>query len=237
MLEFVEKTFADNYRKEIDQEENVWRSMPFFIATLALEMNILIPITKNLPALTTYIGKFSNSLLVIVIILNAATFIFLGLSIRAKRFMYAAREPALLEYAQTLLADEKAERGKAEDCAASALATLKWALAEQYALATDNNRQINRMRERWRLRAGQAIIFAVGLTFIMAGIPYGEYLCGYLIKEVRHVVGHQSGAPPVVQTGGHSEPTHPASASSDANGGRIAIRPDGPAAAPHAGGS
>jgi hypothetical protein len=29
LLDHLEKTFADAYRKEIDQEENVWRSLPF----------------------------------------------------------------------------------------------------------------------------------------------------------------------------------------------------------------
>jgi hypothetical protein len=37
-LDHIEKTLADAYRKEIDQEENVWRSLPFFAATLALQL-------------------------------------------------------------------------------------------------------------------------------------------------------------------------------------------------------
>jgi hypothetical protein len=36
-LAYIEKAFADAYRKEIDQEENVWRSLPFFAATLAVQ--------------------------------------------------------------------------------------------------------------------------------------------------------------------------------------------------------
>jgi hypothetical protein len=38
VLDHIEKTFADAYRKEIDQEENIWRSLPFFAATLAFEL-------------------------------------------------------------------------------------------------------------------------------------------------------------------------------------------------------
>lgn len=37
-LDYIEKTFADGYRKEIDQEENARRSLPFFAATLALRI-------------------------------------------------------------------------------------------------------------------------------------------------------------------------------------------------------
>jgi hypothetical protein len=36
LLDHLEKIFGDAYRKEVDQEENVWRSLPFFAATLAL---------------------------------------------------------------------------------------------------------------------------------------------------------------------------------------------------------
>ncbi len=38
LLDHLEKTFAEAYRKEVDQEENVWRSLPFFAATLALQV-------------------------------------------------------------------------------------------------------------------------------------------------------------------------------------------------------
>lgn len=41
ILDHIGKTLADQYRKEIDQEENVWRSLPFFAATLALQVAAL----------------------------------------------------------------------------------------------------------------------------------------------------------------------------------------------------
>jgi hypothetical protein len=34
-LGYIEKTLAASYREEIDREENIWRSLPFFAATLA----------------------------------------------------------------------------------------------------------------------------------------------------------------------------------------------------------
>jgi hypothetical protein len=49
-LDHIEKTLAEAYRKEIDQQENVWRSLPFFAATLALELGAIFQITARLPA-------------------------------------------------------------------------------------------------------------------------------------------------------------------------------------------
>ena len=37
LLEQLERTLADSYKREIEAEENVWRSLPFFAATLALQ--------------------------------------------------------------------------------------------------------------------------------------------------------------------------------------------------------
>ena len=37
-IDYLETLFGEAYRKEIDQEENVWRSLPFFAATLALQL-------------------------------------------------------------------------------------------------------------------------------------------------------------------------------------------------------
>ncbi|HUN40190.1 MAG TPA: hypothetical protein VMU81_07870 [Acetobacteraceae bacterium] len=37
-LDHIEKTPADSYRREIEQEQNLWRSLPFFAATLVSEL-------------------------------------------------------------------------------------------------------------------------------------------------------------------------------------------------------
>ena len=43
LIDYLEKTFGDAYRKEVDQEENVWRTLPFFAATMALQVAALVP--------------------------------------------------------------------------------------------------------------------------------------------------------------------------------------------------
>ena len=32
--DYLEKLFFENYKKEIDQEENIWRTIPVFFATV-----------------------------------------------------------------------------------------------------------------------------------------------------------------------------------------------------------
>jgi hypothetical protein len=62
-LGHIERTLAEAYRKEIDQEENVWRSLPFFAATLALELAALFQLSTRFPPLGTWAGLASAVLL------------------------------------------------------------------------------------------------------------------------------------------------------------------------------
>jgi len=206
-LAYIEKTLADSYRKEIDQEENVWRSMPFFTATLALQVTALVQIFNKLPAPVTALGIFASGLLVCAALLDLIALGFLCLSIWPRRFNYVAREPDLLDYAQGLIRDE--EEGEADDTQerpASALVTLKWALARQYAIGADHNRQINKQRERWRARAGLSIVFAVLVTFFLVAAIYGQYLYNELSKGTGHAAVHnQTAAPVQSRSGAHAK--------------------------------
>jgi hypothetical protein len=65
-LAHIEKTLADSYRREIDQEENIWRSLPFFAATLALQMAALFQMIDKFPGLVSPVGWVAASLLVLV---------------------------------------------------------------------------------------------------------------------------------------------------------------------------
>src|SRR5208283_4883659 len=58
-LAYSEKTVADSYRTKIDREENVWRSLPYFAATLALQLAALFQNIDKLPDPTTIIGWLS----------------------------------------------------------------------------------------------------------------------------------------------------------------------------------
>ena len=39
--DYLEKLLGNLYRKEIDNEENIWRSLSFFSATLAVEVAVV----------------------------------------------------------------------------------------------------------------------------------------------------------------------------------------------------
>lgn len=188
-LAYVEKTLAESYRKEIDQEENVWRSLPFFAATLALQLAALFQMIDKLPDPATLAGAFSVAFLGLAGIASLVSLLFLSASIYPQRFDYVAREPMLLAYAQALILHEEQGSGGAEPL--SALVTLKTELCRQYAKGADHNRQINKRRERRRSIAGLAALASVLMTVLLVATTYSHYLYAHGEGNAGRVI-HQS---------------------------------------------
>lgn len=163
-LDHLEKTLADAYRKEIDQEENIWRSLPFFAATLALQLAAVVPAMGHLPPYHS--GAWWDALLAAAIagVATLAALLFLAVSIYPARFRYIAPEPDILDYAVGLDSDERRTRTAGAAEPNDALAILKETLARQYAIAAHNNRQINQRRALWRSIAGLATLASVVAT-------------------------------------------------------------------------
>ena len=172
LLDHLEKTFADAYRKEIDQEENVWRSLPFFAATLALQLAGLAQVRDWVAGSSGPLLAVSTGLLAVAGAATLAAILFLGFSVWPADFQYVGREPAFREYAEAVrsAAAQAAGAGTEEDIAGSALRTVKAALLEQYATAADNNRVINQGRARWRTRAGLATLASVLAVLALVGL-------------------------------------------------------------------
>ena len=102
-LAHMEKTLADSYRKEIDQEEKVWRTLPFFAATLALQLAALFQIIDKAPDPNTLVGKVFVFLLGSSALLSLTSLVFLAVSIYPRKFEYVAEQVALLAYTQDLI--------------------------------------------------------------------------------------------------------------------------------------
>ncbi|HEX3992736.1 MAG TPA: hypothetical protein VHX39_16320, partial [Acetobacteraceae bacterium] len=101
-LDHIEKTLADAYRKEIDQEENIWRSLPFFAATLALELGAIYQIAGHLPPVGTGAWRGSVGCIVVAALATLTALGFLTASIYPARFSYISPGPELLTYASEL---------------------------------------------------------------------------------------------------------------------------------------
>lgn len=169
--EHLEKLLHALYLKEIDQEENVWRSLPFFSATLAVEVVIL---NQALPAAARMQGAWWWALLAAgaaSATLIVAVLVFLYRSIRKRSFTYVAGGKDLVAYLREL--EEAAEELEPETRLPSIQDQLRQTLIEQLAVATDANRAINQARGRERTRAGILLLASIVTTFGVFGVTIG----------------------------------------------------------------
>ena len=175
-LAHIEKTLADSYRKEIDQEENVWRTLPFFAATLALQLAALYQLADKIPGPETWLGVAALFLLGGCLLLTFVALIYLAPAVLPRRFHYLANEPALLRYANDLIDYEVSPKEERTEEDFSALVALKQQLATQYADATHHNRQINKARELKRSVSGLLIIGSMILTVLLVIVVESQYV-------------------------------------------------------------
>lgn len=158
----LEKTFGDAYRKEIEQEENVWRSLPFFAAALALQLAAIAQLREWVAAATGYGMLAALVLLGSAGIATLAALFFVLQSIAPARFRYVTPEPELIGYAAAVRKKASAKPGTTPEAAdALALAAVRGLLVEQYALAAVHNRTINQLRATRRTRAGIATLVSI----------------------------------------------------------------------------
>ena len=173
LLEQLERTLADSYKREIEAEENVWRSLPFFAATLALQFAGLAQARDWLLAMQGNAALVAIVLLVLAGGSTALGLLFLAQSIAPAEFRYLSRETELLRYAGALREQERSAGREVAEASAAALASFRATLVAQYAMAVDHNRAINRRRATRRTRAALAILCSVLLVTALVALTLG----------------------------------------------------------------
>lgn len=169
LLDYLERTFAEAYRKEIDQEENVWRSLPFFTATLALQLAALAQIRDWLAGQSGGVLLASEILLAATAAATAGALLLLTFSVWPAELGRVLPEPDFLAFVERTRAalQDRAADGESERLV---LIAVKQDLVRQYTDATGRNRIVNRHRTRWRTRAGLATLCSVFTTLALVAL-------------------------------------------------------------------
>ena len=180
LIEYLEKTFTEAYRKEIDQEENVWRTLPFFAATLALEINAVGPINVWLTKTHGTERYLALAILAIAGVATVASLFCIFMAVKKVTFVYVSSEPTFLNYANELrkyLTANNTSNRPADAITEETITTLKAYMIDQLAGATNNNRLITQRRALWRTRAGLQVIVSVltMLVLIAVSVVGSEY--------------------------------------------------------------
>jgi len=178
-LEYLEKLFGDAYRKEIDQEENVWRSLPFFAATLALHLAGLAQIPDWVADAQGWLFWVALTLLLSAALATLAALVFLAQSIWPARFRYVASEPELQDYVGRVQATALASGSGQDEAALTAVMAARTVMVQQYAVSVSNNRVLNQRRASRRTRAGLATLLSVFAVLVLVAFVVVSRLHGH----------------------------------------------------------
>lgn len=167
--EYLEKIVAKQYQREVDQEENVVRSLPFAAAALAVISTIMVVVRSYIPAGPS--GPYPIVLWVLLVLFAisiAAALYFLWRAMAAKRLQYLSPADELASYVTSLhdyyialgLSPEQIEESVVHDSRVT--------MIEQYTIGTMHNQKVNEERLGARTRAFQSLIIALALAFVTA---------------------------------------------------------------------
>lgn len=168
--EYVEKLVAAAYKQEVDQEENIARSLPFFATALAVLATVLGLVREFLPSIEpTPYSVFSYTCLLGLASAVSVVFIFLVKAVRPRPFAYLMTEADLKGYSNELMVYYSRILDDEGGVEAAVIQELRKTMIDQYSKGAMQNRANNTARVKARTYALTALVLALGFAFLLIG--------------------------------------------------------------------
>ncbi|EWY36954.1 hypothetical protein N825_22850 [Skermanella stibiiresistens SB22] len=182
--EYLEKLIADSFKREMDQEENVIRSLPFFATSIGVLVTFVGFARGLLPAFSRTswpelgYGILVHGALAGLLVSLLALLLFLYKAVRERQFEYPMSESEMLDYAASLtayyraLADEATASGGGDDDPVEVIERavvddLRATMMGQMAASAKLSRANNLARLKARARAFSALMTALGFALVL----------------------------------------------------------------------
>lgn len=182
-------TFQDRYRIEVQADEDVFRTLPFFATSLGLVLAAVGFAATRLPPWSTAEARpvlvVGGGLIACSVLAAFAVLAFLWRATAPAVVSRPEREDKILADRARLLRDLAAQPGiEPEDADSRVAATLREDFILNYAIAALEQRALNRSRGKHRSRAAQLLIGSLVLAFAATAIIYLADKIGYLPRMV-----------------------------------------------------
>lgn len=165
--EYLEKLASEAFKRELDRDENVVRSISLFGAMLGLAASLFSYATPLMPPLSG--APYSLTLYGLLLVgaaALAAGVVWLVIAIRARRFIFPPKETELIDYARKLR-DWQLGQGLAPgEADAKVVEDLRNRMADEFARAAVHNRANN--LERAKARTYGVTLAAIALVMALA---------------------------------------------------------------------
>jgi hypothetical protein len=168
VLAVLQETIEANYRTEIGKEENSWRTIPFFTATIAFQFTLLAGLTSYIPGLSPYLKLPAWMAFATVAGTNVLVCWKLLRMVRPRVFRYIPPESEIVEHVVRL--------SQRRSLANTEMLYRKY-LINRLSEAVEHNRAINTDRANRRSEAAYWLVMSLLLSVLLAAaimfVSYG----------------------------------------------------------------
>ena len=171
--EYLDGVFKDAFRRELEVDENVARTLPFFAATLALAATLYGYAFSRLPP-----PAWTASALTLGVLLTLGAVCLIGVlwnlfqAVRMREYRIPPRETELAAWVGELRAFYEREGESQEVAEARALARLRERMIIEYAESAEHNRAANKPKVKARALGFTLLVVMLSIAFLMVGIMF-----------------------------------------------------------------
>ena len=172
--DYLEKYVADGIKRELDQEEAVWRSIPAFVTALGLIGAMLAYVGSKLVPPQDHALSYvalglagTGSLCVLIAGWNLRT------AVRRRRYGYLPDEPGVVNAFQARRGFYETQGKGVEEAGRLALQDFRPDLLDKAAEAASANHKSNSGKQAARTRAAHWMFLAAAFTFASVGVALG----------------------------------------------------------------
>jgi hypothetical protein len=186
-LDYLDDVLRDAFKREEDNNEAIWRSLPFFAAILGITLTFAAKAAEDRPAWSdSSLAWLANLIFWLAIILLFWALRWFYELLRPRPYRYPPESKVIWQYAEDVrnfhLVSGKTGKALERDAGGE----LKAFMARQYGLAASTNLSNNQARFEARSQTILFLMLAFLLVIVSQGIKYGHELSQSSAQEVQH---------------------------------------------------
>jgi hypothetical protein len=164
--EYLEKVVAESYKREIDQEENVVRSLPFVATALAVLSTIMIFLRSYVPAYS--FNAYPILIWILLVSLGVSIVIIiwrLYLAVRQQSYQYLSPTDQIYTYVVGLRNYYNTLSKTPQEIEEAIIEDIRTFMIQQYTIGATHNQAINITRSGARAQALASLVLALALAY------------------------------------------------------------------------
>lgn len=170
--EYLEGVLKDSFERELDADENVARTLPFFAAAFAFAGPLFTYIIAELPPSDGVLGVVLRTMLAAAAVSACIVLGNLFRAVRRRDYKIPPSEPELVEYAKDLTEAYELTGLTPKFVQLRTKEKLRELMVRHYADDTAHNRRVNAPKLKARAEGFTWLVIMLSIAFLMIGIMF-----------------------------------------------------------------